>query len=189
MSVTRTPPVTPDVRPATPGDVDELVRLRHEMFRDMAASGAYRRGDDVEDTSWYASARDYVLTGLETGVLIAYVADAAPADAAPDDAEPPAAGSPRLTGCAVVSFETRMPGPGTPLGLVGWVSTVYVAPVSRGRGLARVLVQACLDWCEGHGVETVHLHATADAVGLYRSLGFSEIRSTALRRHSSPPEA
>ncbi|WP_052426094.1 GNAT family N-acetyltransferase [Cellulomonas carbonis] len=173
----------PRVRPATPDDVDELVRLRHEMFRDMAASGAYRRGDDIEDTSWYASARDYVLTGLETGVLIAYVADA---HVAADDVEPAPAGAPRLTGCAVVSFETRMPGPGTPLGLVGWVSTVYVAPQSRGQGLARELVQACLDWSEEHGVETVHLHATADAEGLYRSLGFGEIRSTALRRHAPP---
>ena len=62
------------------------------------------------------------------------------------------------------------------------MSSVFVVPEHRGRGLARAVVSAGLSWLDEMGAEVVDLHATPDAERLYRSLGFSEARSLALRR-------
>ena len=62
------------------------------------------------------------------------------------------------------------------------MSSVFVVPAHRGRGLARAVVTAGLRWLSEKGAEVVDLHATPDAERLYRSLGFSEANSLALRR-------
>ncbi|WP_216698809.1 hypothetical protein, partial [Arthrobacter sp. H41] len=66
------------VRAAGPGDVSELVRLRHAMFRAMADTGAAGRPEDVEDTSWYAEANQAIQERMVRGVLGAFVIDAGP---------------------------------------------------------------------------------------------------------------
>ncbi|WP_374199829.1 GNAT family N-acetyltransferase [Arthrobacter sp. SO5] len=91
-----------------------------------------------------------------------------------------------LLACAVVTLEDRLPGPGFPRGTSGSMSSVFVAPEHRGRGLARAVVSAGLSWLDEMSAEVVDLHATPDPERLYRSLGFSEARSLALRRVNHP---
>ncbi|MEU9796109.1 GNAT family N-acetyltransferase [Streptomyces sparsogenes] len=144
------------IRAARPADAAELVRLRRVMFEDM--HGRDRPGP------WEVSAREAVvrlLTGPE-GRLGAFVVDGV---------EP---GAPHLAACAVGSAEERLPAPGHPSGRFGFVFNVCTDPRYRGRGYARAVTEALLDWFAGQGVTRVDLHATPDAEHLYRSLGFAE---------------
>lgn len=148
------------------------------MFRAMAEAGAAGRPQDVEDSSWYPAAQEAIASRIAQGTLAAFVID----DEKSDDRENQERA--RLLACAVVALEDRLPGPGFPLGASGSMSSVFVVPEHRGRGLARAVVSAGLSWLDEMGAEIVDLHATPDAERLYRSLGFSEARSSALRRVS-----
>ena len=167
------------VREAGPKDAPELVRLRHAKFRAMAEAGAAGRPDVVEDVSWYPAAREAIASRMAEGTLAAFVVE----DVRPS-ATAEAAGGPPLVACAVMAIDFRLPGPGPgfPRGTSGSMSSVFVVPERRGRGPARAVVTAGLRWLSEKGAEVVDLHATPDAERLYRSLGFSEGNSMALRR-------
>ena len=56
-----------------------------------------------------------------------------------------------------------------------YLYSLWLHPSVRGRGLARRLVAASLDWARACGVHTVRLRVAADnaaARGVYESLGF-----------------
>ncbi len=150
------------------------------MFRAMTEAGAAGRPQDVDDTSWYPAAREAIASRIARGTLAAFVID----DVKPDVGENHKRAL--LLACAVVTLEDRLPGPGFPNGTSGSMSSVFVTPEHRRRGLARAVVSAGLSWLDEMGAEVVDLHATPDAVCLYRSLGFSESRSLALRRVNRP---
>ena len=57
------------------------------------------------------------------------------------------------------------------------VMTIATTEVGRGQGIARRLLQAGIDWALSRGAEAVHLEVdehNEPALGLYRSIGFSE---------------
>ena len=54
----------------------------------------------------------------------------------------------------------------------GFIGDVYVSPEHRGKGHARALTQAVLDWFRQQDIKTVRLLASHDARSLYESLGF-----------------
>jgi ribosomal protein S18 acetylase RimI-like enzyme len=64
----------------------------------------------------------------------------------------------------------------------GNILNVHTAPEFRRRGLARQLMDTALAWCRDNGVDTVVLHASAEARALYESLGFVASNEMRLRR-------
>lgn len=146
------------IRAAEPADAAELVRLRRLMF--CAMNGVDEPGSWERDAEEMARRQ---LTG-PGGRFGAFVVDG---DLAVD-------GPPHLAACAVGTVEERLPAPGHPSGLFGFVFTVCTDPRYRGRGFARATTEALLDWFAERGVSRVDLHATDGAEGLYRSLGFAE---------------
>lgn len=180
------PPTT--VRRAGAKDAAELVRLRHAMFRAVAGAGAGSRPGEADDTSWYEAAHAALHDQMGRGVLAAFVVDdplSTPPGGAPGGASDGASdgpGGPRLVASALVALHERLPGPGFPRGTGGSMSSVYVEEGHRRRGLARAVVSAGLEWLEARGAEVVDLHASPQAAGLYRSLGFAEPPSLSLRR-------
>jgi GNAT superfamily N-acetyltransferase len=54
----------------------------------------------------------------------------------------------------------------------GNIVNVYTEPAHRRRGLARLLVNAALEWCRANRVDVVVLHASQDGRQLYESVGF-----------------
>ena len=172
------------VRAATAADVGEVVRLRQAMFTAMAAAGSAARPELAGDTSWHPAARRDLATGMDANTLRACVVDD------PDQDLDAAGSGPRLIAGAVATLEQRLPAPGFPTGRAGSMSSVFVAPAHRSRGLARAVVEAALAWLDEQGVEIIDLHATPAAEPLYRSLGFTASRLAALRRlpdTSGPP--
>jgi ribosomal protein S18 acetylase RimI-like enzyme len=76
---------------------------------------------------------------------------------------------------------------GKPVGMVAayqesaetaYVYSLWLDPGARGRGLARRLVAAALDWARRRGVRTATLRMASDntaARTVYESLGFAEV--------------
>ncbi|MBL8155897.1 MAG: GNAT family N-acetyltransferase, partial [Anaerolineae bacterium] len=54
----------------------------------------------------------------------------------------------------------------------GNIVNVYTEPEYRRQGLARRLTQTALDWCWGHDLDVVILHASDHGRPIYESLGF-----------------
>ena len=54
----------------------------------------------------------------------------------------------------------------------GNIVNVYTEAAHRRRGLARLLMNAALEWCRANRVDVVILHASKEGRHLYESLGF-----------------
>lgn len=64
-------------------------------------------------------------------------------------------------------------------GRFGWVSTVYVAPGRRRRGVLRALLSAADAWCRRRGLAEMRLHCTvgnAEGNAAWTALGFTPSR-------------
>ncbi|MFH8370133.1 GNAT family N-acetyltransferase [Streptomyces sp. NPDC018031] len=145
------------IRAALPSDAAELVRLRRLMFEAMNGR--------AEPGAWEREARAIAERQLadRPPALLGAVVDGDPAD-----------GGPHLAACAVGRVEARLPAPGHPTGRFGFVFSVCTDPRYRRRGLARAATEALLDRFAAEGVTRVDLHATEEAEGMYRRLGFTE---------------
>ncbi len=58
-----------------------------------------------------------------------------------------------------------------------YIYSLWLDPVARGRGLARPLVAAAVDWARDQRVQTIRLRVASDnaaARAVYRSLGFCD---------------
>ena len=65
-----------------------------------------------------------------------------------------------------------------------YVSSVYVMPKARERGVLRALLAAADDWCEGRGLEEMRLHNAADnplANAAWEALGFEVVEHLRVR--------
>lgn len=148
------------IRQATADDIDELLRLRQVMFDAMGVG----TGDD----SWHPSCAVFLAEGFLAGDVAGFVADA-------DSA---------VVGGGVGIIHRRLPGPGNPAGVFGYVQSMATNPDWRGQGIAGAVVEALLAWFTANGVATVDLHATAAGAPVYRKRGFTPGPYPALRRSS-----
>lgn len=148
-------------RRAGVADVDGVLRLRELMLGEMGA--------DVATAEWRAPAREWFAERLRH-----------PGEFAVFAVEDPAEG---LISCAAGSCESRAPTPSNPAGRTGRVFNMSTLPAHRGRGHGRRCLEALLAWFRTTDVREVHLNATEDGIGLYRSLGFAEPAHPALLLH------
>lgn len=139
-----------EIRPASPADLETFVAHRCAMFRDMAY------GDEMGLARMAPEFRALLRTWLTTGQARGWVAEAAG----------------RIVGGALLELKDALPSPLTPLAVRGYLFNVYVAPEARGHGLARRLTEAAMEEARRLGLEMVELHASKDAEGLYRGMGF-----------------
>ncbi len=49
---------------------------------------------------------------------------------------------------------------------------VYTEKSYRRLGLAKHLVETAMEWCRGHGVDVMALHASAAGRPMYEAMGF-----------------
>jgi N-acetylglutamate synthase-like GNAT family acetyltransferase len=61
-----------------------------------------------------------------------------------------------------------------------WLSSLYVSPIFRGRGIGSALVHRTIKEAEALGVETLYVF-TPDREGFYRHLGWSIVERTEYR--------
>jgi GNAT superfamily N-acetyltransferase len=150
------------IRPATPADATELLRLRvvllESLGRDAGPQSAPWRQDALQ---WFAERatsprwRIQVAADDQCGQLLAYGA---------------------------ATMAEHLPGPARPTGLKAYIASMVTDPRARGRGLARQVLDELLVWSAQQGADVAGLNATAAGHQLYRSAGFEDSPFTAMTR-------
>jgi ribosomal protein S18 acetylase RimI-like enzyme len=149
------------LRRATSADVDALLRLRVVMHEGI-------HGTTAAETVWSAATAEWLVAALDDpATFAAFVVDE------------PGRG---VVSVAVGRTVPGMPSPRNPSGLRGHVFNVATDADRRRRGYARRCMEALLAWFRADtAVGRVELHASADGIELYRSLGFVLPREPALQ--------
>jgi ribosomal protein S18 acetylase RimI-like enzyme len=150
------------VRPATPDDIPELVRLRTLLFTDL--TGVW--GPLPAVAGWAERCAGALAEQLAGDEMRIAVID----------------GGTGLASCGMGVIDRRLPAPYNPGGLVGHVFGVVTDPAHRKRGHARAIMEDLLRWFDGHGLRRVDLNASPDGQGLYRGLGFDDHPDPTLSR-------
>jgi GNAT superfamily N-acetyltransferase len=151
-----------ETRRADVGDAGELLRLRSVMLAEV-------RPGNPDPQTWIGPGLEVVrrLLNPENETLAAFVVDR------PD--------GPGLAACVVGTVDQRLPGPGDPTGLRGYVLNVATDPPYRRRGFSRACMTALLDWYAQRGIGAIDLRASAAGEPLYASLGFVRNRDPGMR--------
>lgn len=151
-----------DVRRAGPEDADELMAMRAVMMG--ALWGPAEPGD------WMKAGAELLRTRLPGSRMAAFVVDRADGGG--------------IAACAVGEIDQRLPGPGDPTGLRGYIYNVATREEHRRRGYSRACMEALLRWFEDEGVGAVDLRASPDGENLYTELGFKRTEHPHMRRVS-----
>jgi ribosomal protein S18 acetylase RimI-like enzyme len=155
------------VRPARLDDLDQIVALRVALLREYREHPLYTElRDDVQDR-----ARELYFSQL----------------AAPDETIFLAERAGRIVGL-LRCVDT----PGSPLLMPErycYVSSVYVVPAERRRGVLRALLAAAERWCEQRGLAEMRLHNAASAraaAAVWSAFGFEVVEE--VRRRVLPTQ-
>jgi GNAT superfamily N-acetyltransferase len=138
--------VRPHLRPATPADGPQLLRLWELLFEDAADTGGWRG----HALTWFAAAAGDPATAH---VPVVAVGDA-------------------VVATAVGTLELGVPNPHCPRGRAVRLANVVTLPEHRHRGHATLLVADVVAWARGIGADRVDLSATPDGRRVYERAGF-----------------
>ena len=148
-------PAEPMIRPATPGDAPELARLRYELRAGMDAPAESMADFARRCVAWMeAHLRDG--TGWRC-----WIAEA----------------SGRAIGAVWLTFIEKIPNPVAEAEAYGYITSFYVQPEHRGRGVGSRLLGAALDECDRRGVHSTVLWPTPSSRSLYERHGFRAPRT------------
>jgi ribosomal protein S18 acetylase RimI-like enzyme len=151
------------VRAATPLDLDEVVALRLALLRDPEASPFPRLlHPDAERRARSLFAKQ--LRSPREVVFLAHVGD------------------------ETVGLLRVVAAPRSPLHAElrhAYLTSAFVVPAARARGVMRALVQHAMAWCEAHDVHEVRLHnalRNRAAAAVWDRLGFPAVEELRVRR-------
>lgn len=150
------------VRPATPRDLDAVVALRLALLREHPDHPIYGRLRTEVDRR----ARDLFAAQLRARTETIFLAEIAG---------------------DVVGILRCVESMGSPLlepARYAYVSSVYVRPEARRRGVLRALVNEAERWSRARGLEQMRLHNVAgsvDAERAWEALGFAVVEQVRLR--------
>lgn len=154
------------IRPAQQRDIPSMVALRAQLFSDLAAQGSASRPGQAHVDGWQDTCAGVIAAQLAHPDHHYSVA------VTPDD---------DVLGWGHAIVIHQLPGPGFPTGLMGQISSVVTDKAARGQGIGSAVSADLLTWLHAAGAEVVDLLASHDSADMYRRLGFTEPRSTALR--------
>lgn len=151
------------VRRATPSDVDAVVALRLALLReyqDHPVYGRLRRNAEP-------LARDLFARQLESGQEVSFLAE---------------------SGGVAIGMLRCVEASASPLLIPDrycYVSSVFVRPEHRRRGVLRALLDRARDWCVERGLTEMRLHSvgsSASAAAAWDALGFDVVEQVRVRR-------
>jgi GNAT superfamily N-acetyltransferase len=158
------------IRRAVQSDASVIARHRTEMFRDMGQVPT-----EALALALLAESQSALATALADGTYAGWLA---------------IDGSGRVVAGAGAHIKPQFPrvspdGTGVASGAVPLVVNVYTEPEWRRKGVARVLMEALMEWAVQRGCDRILLHASDAGRALYASLGF---KPTNEMRWSRPPQ-
>ncbi|VEI12979.1 Predicted acetyltransferase [Trueperella bialowiezensis] len=144
------------LRRATPADLEMVVEMRAVMFAAMGAK---------VDESWLEPARAWFAANFDDPDLGIFFIE----------------WKGRVVSCGVGQIRRTIPSAGNPSGVDVYVNTVVTREEARGRGFARAVTQAVLDWGRSRGATRAELLATPAGRPIYEGLSFAEFGNVAMR--------
>ncbi len=138
-----------DVRRAGPADASAMAELRYAFRTELAPPAESEHGFVERATGWLA---DRLQRGSWAGWLAC-------------DQEMP-------VGLVLVHLVEKVPNPVAEPESLGYVTSLYVLPRCRGRGVGEDLLRTAVRACREAGVDTVVLWPSERSVPLYRRHGF-----------------
>jgi ribosomal protein S18 acetylase RimI-like enzyme len=154
--------VRPTIRRATQGDLPSIVALRMALLREHAHNKIYSRLRPDAD----ARAAKLFAAQLQSPNEVIFLAEI--------DGE-------------CVGILRCIHSAGSPLldpAQYGYISSVYVAPKARERGVLRALLGAADTWCAERGLDEMRLHNAADnplANAAWEAVGFEVVEHLRVR--------
>ena len=155
--------ITVSIRRATSDDLDAVVRLRLALLREYPDHAIYGRLRANADQL----ARPVFATQLESGNETTFLAER----------DGQAVGILRVVEAAASPF--LMPE------RYCYVSSVYVMPAMRRRGVLRQLLDRAIDWCGHRDLAEMRLHSVGEresASAAWDALGFDVVEQVRVRR-------
>ena len=154
------------VRRATLRDLDAVVLLRLALLRVYPDHPIYGR----LQPNVSARARELFASQLRAVTESIFLADLA---------------DPARAGVGILRCTESTGSPLLEPSRYAYVSSVYVCPDARRRGVLRALLRAAEDWSRARGLDEMRLHNVADsesAEGAWSALGFHVVEHVRLRR-------
>lgn len=144
------------LRQATPKDLPTLVRHRDAMWIEM---GRVAPGEADPTSKAYGK---WLLARMRRGTLTAFVVQ----ELRPDGKR----GAVLASGA--VWIQDVQPRPGHPQTMWGYILSLYTEPAARHQGLARAILDACIEHAREAGCTRCCLHASDAGRPLYERMGF-----------------
>ena len=154
-------------RRATPDDIDAVLRLRLALLHEYPEHPIYGRLHPNAE----ALARPVFAAQLASGNEVVFLAERAEA----------AIGVLRAVEAAAAPFLVP--------DRYCYVSSVFVVPAFRRRGVLRGLLARAMEWAGDRGLGELRLHSVgtrANASGAWDALGFDVVEQVRIRRIDSP---
>lgn len=79
-------------------------------------------------------------------------------------------------GCGALCIYDELPSRDNPTGRCGYLMNIYVRKEFRNRGIAHDIVRHLIEEAKRMDCGKIYLETTEDAMSLYKSLGFDEMR-------------
>jgi ribosomal protein S18 acetylase RimI-like enzyme len=138
------------VRRARLDDIDEIIRLRVEMFRSMDI-------EMIAVETWAPAVRDFVTANIDNDRVFIAVIDGIDG---------------HLQAIGVLQILDRLGSPRFPRGKSGYISSVSVDPSAKRQGLGKAIMESIKTYAQAAGVERLELHASSEGELLYTQLGY-----------------
>ena len=136
------------IRRADVRDIPDFIDLRARMFEEVGF-------DDI--ASMTAASQEYFARAIPSGEFVALVA---------------VSSDETIVGSAGIAAYTLPPKPLEPSGRFGYISSMYVLPDQRKRGIAQRLLDALITTADDMDLVWVTLHASEMGRPLYERSGF-----------------
>lgn len=138
-----------EIRRATAGDVEELVRFRCAFLNEV--NGCDQPPEGFED-----GLRAYLRAAVADGSFAAWAAWEGG----------------RVVAAGCVCYTRIVPGYSNPTGEIAYIQNMYTLPEYRRLGLASAIFARLIDEAKERGVRRVSLHATVEGRKVYEKFGF-----------------
>ena len=141
-----------DFAKASINDIDKIVSLRLALFKELGEISTYQEEHFLE-----TSTREYLQKAISNNEFISFLAEM--------DGE-------AVSTSGIVLFK-RPPYLENLQGIEAYILNMYTVPKFRGNGLARRLLEYCIEECKKNGAKRIWLHASEDGMYLYKKMGFT----------------
>ncbi|MHA1167823.1 MAG: GNAT family N-acetyltransferase [Candidatus Hodarchaeales archaeon] len=143
-------------RKATIDDLDDLIILRIELFREMRGELREKLKKEFEK-----SLRRYLPSALSTGDFIAWIAQ----------------DNDRTVAISGLIFCNKPPSDNNLSGREAYILNMYTLPMYRKQGIALKLLDNLITVAREAGIKLIRLHTTEIGKGVYKQAGFAELNT------------